>query len=226
MSAYDVFLKNWSALAELLSMKPYGGIPDKVWEKPSKDLDKLVRVLAPYFTEPKVPSSADIKTVKGHEITAQIKAAVSKDKDRKAFFSVAYFKEKFDSLPDRDLSRVLQKGTTRDAYLTAFLVYHYWKGRPEPVRGLERAAEEIEAEYQNSPGVKQAVQARVLYRELLKESDFNRLVAVLQAKYPDKAAVGSFAKAVGLKIPAGKKPIHDRLALKILKAGELVRAKF
>jgi hypothetical protein len=226
MSAYDVFLKNWSALAELLSKKSYGGIPDKVWEKPSKDLDKLITVLTPYFTEPKVPTSADIKTIKGHGITAQIKAAVSKDRERKAFFSVAYFKEKFASLSDRDLSQALPKGTTKDAYLTAFLIYRYWKASPEPVRGLERAAREIEEEYENSPGVKQAEQARILYRELLKESDFNRVVAVLQTKYPDKAAVGTFAKAVGLKIPAGKKPIRDRLALKILTAGELVRAKF
>jgi hypothetical protein len=38
--------------------------------------------------------------------------------------------------------------------------------------------------------------------------------------------VDAFTKSVGLKIAAGKKPIHERLAAKILKSGELVRAKF
>lgn len=226
MTTFDVFREKWEALAKLLRVKPYTPIPDKLWQKPAKDLDRLLQVLTPYFMEPKVPGIAEVKTVKGHSITIQLKAFITKDKDRKDFFSVAYFKEKCASLPDRELSQALQKGMTKDAYLTAFLVYHYWKARPEPERGLERASKEIEADYENSPSVKQAEQSRILYRELLKESDFNRLVAALQVRYPDKATVGTFAKAVGLKIPAGKKPIHERLALKIRTAGELVRAKF
>jgi len=65
-----------------------------------------------------------------------------------------------------------------------------------------------------------------LFRELVGESDLNRLLQIVQAKIPDKSAVDAFAKAVGLKIPARKKPIHERLAAKILKSGEIVRAKF
>ncbi len=226
MTAYETFLAKWNALAKLLRERPYAPIPERTWEEPAKDLDKLVTVLTPYYTEPKVPSPADIKRVKEHGITAQIKAFINKDKERKAFFTVVYFNGKCASLPDKGLSQALAKGTTKDSYLTAFLVYHYWKARPEPQHGLEIAAREIESDYNNSPAAKQTELAKALFRNLLGESDFNQVVAILQGKYPDKEALGTFAKAVGLKVPPGKKPIHERLAAKILKSGELVRAKF
>ena len=195
----------------------------KAGERPGQ---ARTRIFRPYYTEPKVPSAAEIKRVKENGITAQIKAFINKDKERKAFFTVAYFHGKCASLPDKGLSHALVKGTTRDSFLTAFLAYYYWKARPEPRHGLEIAAREIESDYNNSPAAKQTERAKTLYRDLLGESDFNQVVAILQGHYPDKEALGNFAKAIGLKIPAGKKPIHERLAAKILKSGELVRAKF
>ena len=226
MTARNAFVEKWNELTKLLSDQLYAPVPDKVWEKPAKDLDKLIRVLRPYYTEPKVPSAAEIKRVKEHGITAQIKAFINRDKDRKAFFTVAYFNGKCASFPDKTLVQAIAKGTTRDSYLTAFLVYHYWKARPEPQDGLENAAREIESDYNNSPAAKQIERAKALLGDLRRESDFNRVVAILRDEFPDKEAVSSFAKAVGLKIPAGKKPIHERVAGKILKSGELVRAKF
>ena len=118
------------------------------------------------------------------------------------------------------------KGSTRDAYLTAFLVYHYWKNKPESQRGLELAGREIESDYRNNPAAKRVEEAQALFRELLSESDLNRLTTILRTKFPDKVAIDAFAKTVGLKVPSGKKPIHERLAIKIMASGELVRAKF
>ena len=108
------------------------------------------------------------------------------------------------SLPDKGLSQALAKGTTKDSYLTAFLVCHYWKARPGPQHGLEIAAREIESDYNNSPAAKQTELAKALFRNLLGESDFNQVVAILQGKYPDKEALGTFAKAVGLKVPPAR----------------------
>jgi len=226
MTVYGTFVEKWNALAKLLREKPYVAVPDKVWEKPAKDLDKLLSVLDRYYTEPKVPTKAEIKAVKEHGITAQIKVFIDKDKERKSFFTVEYFQKKCATLSDRDLVQALPKGTTRAAYLTAYLVYNYWMARPDPSRGLERVRAEIEGDFRNSPAAKQSEQAKSLYRELLGESDLDRLVAVLQSNFPDKTALSTFAKTVGLRIPAGKKPIHQRLAAKIMASGELVRAKF
>jgi hypothetical protein len=226
MTARKAFEETWNVVAKLLSNKPYAPVPDNVWEKLVKSVQKIQTTLKPYYTEPKVPGSSDIKAVKNHGITAQIKAYINKDKERKTFFTLGYFSAKCAALPDRTVVQAVQKGTTRDAYLTAFLVYHYWKARPESESGLGLAAKEIETDYRNSPVVQRAEQARALYRQLLGESDLKRIVAVVQKELLDKEDVGAFAKIVGIRIPAGKKTIHERLAAKIMASGELVRAKF
>lgn len=227
MTAYKQFMEKLDILAKRLSEKPYMPVPDKVWEKPARDLDKLLLVLEGYYTEPKVPTKADIKVVKEHGITAQVKAFISADSRRKAFFKLDYFKAKCASLPDQSLCQGLLNGkTTKEAYLTTFLTHHYWKARPKTESGLEEALKQIRDDYQNSPAAKQGEYAKALYRKLLSEADLNKVVAVLQGNLPDKAAVSAFAKSVGLKIPSGKKPIHERLAAKILTAGGIVRASF
>jgi hypothetical protein len=226
MTAYETFVERWNILTKRLREKPFLEIPDKVWEKPSRDLDKLLLVLERYYTAPTAPTRDDIKTVKQHSITSQIKAFISSDTPRKAFFKVDYFKAKCSSLPDQDLCKLLLNGkTTKDAYLTTFLAYHYWKSKCDIQSGLAAAYKQIEEDYQNNPATKASDQAKALFRSLLKEADLNKVVKVLRDDLPDNEAVKEFAKAVGLKIPSGKKPIHERLASKIITAGELVRAK-
>lgn len=226
MTAFRTFVEKFNSLTELLRSKPYAVVPDKVWEKPVKDLEALIGKLRPYYTEPKAPTKADIKTVKDHVITAKIKAFINNTKDRKAFFTTDYFKGKCASFSDKTIAQALPRATTRDGYLTTFLLYHYWKARPQSESGMEQAATEMEMDYRNSPVVRQRELAKARFQEFLREADFNRLVEILETTLPDSPAVAAFAKAVGLKIPAGKKPIHVRLATKIRIAGELVRANF
>jgi hypothetical protein len=225
MTAFNEFAERLQKLEKLLSNDPYTPIPDKVWQTHTKTLDKILKVLKGYYL-PERPSPAEIKTVKEHPITAQIRAFIDRDKERKAFFTLGYFQNKCASLPDKDLLQDLPKGRTRASLLTAFLVYHYWKAKPDPLRGLESARAEIEEDFKNSPAARQAEEAKGLFNELQRESDVNRIVAVLQEKFPDRTAVTAFAKAVSLKVPGGRGPVHERLAGKILKAGELLRAKF
>jgi len=226
MTAFKEFTERLDGLKKRLTAKPYTSIPDKVWQTPTKALDRLLSVLEPYYTEPKAPTKEEIKTVKEHGVTAQIRAFIDRDRERKAFFSVAYFRQKCEQLPDRKLVQALPKGQTRIALLTTFILYHYWKAKPEHLSGLASVHEEIEEDFRNSPAAKQAAQAQALLAELRRESDFNLIVSRLHAEFPDRAGVTAFAKAVSLKIPAGKKPVHERLAAKILKSGELVRAEF
>jgi len=226
MTAFDIFQQKLKSLEEMLGGKPFAPVPDKVWQTPTKALDKLLGVLDPYYTEPRVPTKADIAIVKGHGITAQIKAFIDRDKDRKAFFSVDYFEKKCAVLSDKDLVQALPGGSTRLAFLTTYLAYRYWSARPNSLNGLEKARAEFEEDFNNNPATRQAEEANALYRKLLHEPDFNRVVTLLQERYPDGDGVKAFAKAVSLKIPAGKRSVHERIAAKILKAGELVRAKF
>ncbi len=226
MSGYDLFMGKCNALAELLSQKPYAPIPDKIWEKQARALDKLIGSIAPYYAVPKIPTAADIRAVKAHDMTVRIKTFIKTDRQKQAFFTVGYFSQKCASLPDRGLVQALTKGTTKEAYITAFLAYHYWKARPDESLGLENACKEIESDYNNSPANRQTERAKALFRSLLGESDLQRVIAILQDEFPDKEAISGFAKAVKLKISAGKKPIHERVASKILKSGEIVRAKF
>lgn len=226
MSSYRTFADRWSVLAKLLQEKPFTPVADTAWAKAAKDLDKIISYLNPYYIEPKLPRPADVKAVKGHEITAEIKAFLGKDKDAKAFFTLGYFEEKCVALPDKDLARSLRKGATKDALLTTFLVYHYWKARPDPQLGLERSFKELKSDYDRSPAVREAERARAAYRSLLGELDLGRVVQELQSKFPTKEELVAFAKVVGIKVPAGKKPIHERVAAKILKAGEVVRTNF
>jgi len=226
MTAFKEFVQTLDALQKFLGAKPFIPIPDKVWQPSAKALEKLLVVLEPYYTEPKAPTKADIALIKDHGITAQIKAFIDRDKERKAFFSLDYFEKKCASISDKNFLQALPKSRTRVTFLATFLVYRYWTARPEPLSGLERARAEIEEDFGNSPATQQAKEAKELYGKLLRESDFNRLVALLQARFPEKDAVNAFAKAVSIKIPAGRKPVHERLAAKILKSGELVRAQF
>jgi hypothetical protein len=226
MSLHTNVAEKLKLLADLLNQKPFASVPSTAWEKAAKDLDKVIRSLKPYYTEPKAPGPADVKLAKAHETTGEIKSFINRDKETKAFFSTAYFQNKCASLPDKNLARAVQKSQTRDGYLTAFLVYHYWQARPEPLKGLIRAYHDIRADFDNSPAVKKAEQARALLRDLLKEPDLQRIATELQSNYPNKDDLGAFAKAVGIKVAAGKKPLNERIAAKILKSGEIVRTSF
>ncbi len=226
MTAFKEFMETLDALKNLLSAKPFSPVPDKIWQTPKKALESLLGKLEPYYKEPKVPTKADVKIVKDHGITAQIKAFIDRDRERKAFFSVDYFKQKCANIRDTGVVEALPAGQTRAALLTKYLVYRYWTARPESVSGLDRARLEIEEDFKSSPATKQAEQAKSLYGQLLHESDFNRILALLQERFPQGDSVKAFAKACSLRIPAGRKPVHERLAAKILKSGELVRARF
>jgi len=226
MTPFEEFTERLDALNRFLIAKPYTSIPDKVWQTPTKALEKLLGVLEPYYAAPKVPTRDDIKIVKEHGITAQIKAFIDRDKERKTFFSVEYFRRKCANLSDRELVQSLPSGKTRAALLTTFVLYRYWKARPQPLTGLESAREEIEADFRDRPAARQAKEAKAFFEKLLREPDINRVAALLYERFPEVEAVKAFAKAVSIKIPSGRKPVHERVAGRILKAGELVRAKF
>ena len=216
------------ALGAFLS-KSGSAIPEPELRKASdmvQSLDDLLGKFRPL-------AKADMDAAKSLGISAQIIQFTSMGKGRTTFFDQEYFKRKFEALaPDRaTVLSFVKKGSAKE-YLAALLLYHYWAGRPEGDLRLREFLKELQSDYNNSPAVKQADQAKTVLKDLLRESDANVIEIALREKYPSSTELGAFAKMTNLKVQkegtakkAPKKSAHTRLAEQILKESALIRMK-
>ncbi|MGO9121226.1 MAG: hypothetical protein ACLQPD_26900 [Desulfomonilaceae bacterium] len=227
MTAKDVAQK-LKDLATFLT-KSGAGIP----ESELRQADSEIAAIRGRLEGFRSPTKEDLKAAVGQSASSQIVQFTGLNQDRKAFFNVQYFKQKLEALPpDRIMvAPFIKKGTVKD-YLNALLLYHYCTGRSEGDARLRTFLGQLQSDYNNSPAVRQATEAKAFLKTLLRESDSGAVAAALQAKYPSSAELTAFATLTNLKIPkeskaksAPKSTAHERLAEQILREGALIRMK-
>jgi hypothetical protein len=173
----------------------------------------------------------ELDTAIAHKISKEIAGFVSLDKDRKAFFTTDYFKQKFEKLPtDRMVVSALIKGSKPSAYLNPLLLYHFASNSGNNNMGLQALLDEIRSDYTNSAPVKEKEAARALFRKLLAAKSAETIATQLQDSFPTEEQLKNFSKIINVKIPgqsrgkgAPKKSAHQRLADAIYHEGGVVR---
>jgi len=221
-----------TALGKLLSSDPPVPIKEAEIQKAISEVQALSRRLKKSYEAPRAPAKSDLAIAKAHPVSARIVNFTTMDGDRKRFFNLAYFKQKFQRLPEdrKAVSVALPRKKAAAGYLDAILLYHHWKGKSVPERRLSKFLQEIETDYRKSPAASQVEEARLIFRKLLSQKTVSKIAAALVTSYPSESELKAFAKAANLKIPPARKgkmtpkmKVHERLAEKIFNDGALVR---
>ncbi|MEW6530475.1 MAG: hypothetical protein AB1473_06550 [Thermodesulfobacteriota bacterium] len=226
MTDYTQLAAEAKELATLLKPKQKHEIPSELILEAQQAVQVVIDRLTPLLP----PTPRQKKRAKQDPISSQIHRFVASDSARKKFFNVAYFQERFRTLPqDRELIAA-QPPTTPAAARDAVILYHYRAGKLDEGRSLSALQTSLERDYLTRPEVRELERKRALFRKLMATADLTVVARRLMHEFPDESSLRDFAKANKLKIPAqkrGKKAViesaHDRLAKAIHERGAVAR---
>lgn len=226
MMLYEDLSTIAQVLAKLLKPGARNVIPQDLIIEASTQIRSLVERLRPYFP----PTCAEKREAKNHPIVAQITRLTTSDSQRKKFFSLDYFQQLLESLPEK--KGLVAGGIPRTlaGARDAVILYHYRANRTGDELALGRLLARLEDDYRNSDQVKEHNRRRELYRAMMCLPAPEDAATRLLHEFPAEKDLKEFAKAVRVKIPAQsrrigaqKKSVHLRLAEAIHQRGSIAR---
>jgi hypothetical protein len=226
--AYTDLADKIKELAKMLSGQSLPPLPEGITRECLDSVTGVISKLRAYLP----PTAKEKSEAKNHSLSAQIVNFTTMDAERKRFFNLGYFRQKFQALPADRKTISPTTPTTLPALRDAIILYHYRLGHQHGYQELAALWHEIEDDYKNSPAVRKVAEANELFSDLLGEHELKRIVASLEKAYPAESDLKNFAKMTKLKIPvqsrskgAPKKTIFERLADQIYMQGGPVRMR-
>jgi hypothetical protein len=227
MTAFTVLCDKAKDLCAGLKPKQRNAVPPEVIAEACRTIDHLRAALLPYLP----PSSQEKREAKSHPKGSQITLFTAADRERKRYFNLAYFQNKFRGLP-RDKRRLIVSTVPKTVagLRDALILYWYRAGKQAGQDLLTTFLADLENEYHSLPQVQHYNRLKSLYRELLAVRTPANAVSRLSAEFAEEKDLLAFAKVNKLKIPAQKRgknaprsTPHERLAEVIFEKGSLVR---
>jgi hypothetical protein len=227
MTSYKVLCDKAKDLCTLLKPKQRHSLHPEAITEACRTVDLLKATLSRFFP----PSAQEKKEAKAHPTGSQIAVFTTADPERKKFFTLAYFRNKFQALSEGERRLIVSTAPkTVAGFRDALILYYYRGGKQSGQDLLRKFQADVETEYNSLPQVQKYQRLKSLYRELLivrTQADVGyRLIEYI----PDEKELAEFARVNKLKIPARKKgknapqtTPHERLAEVIFKKGSLAR---
>lgn len=226
MKLYEDLSAIAQELAKLLKPGARHVIPQDLIIEAATQIRSLVERLHPYFP----PTSEEKREARNHPIAAQITRLTTSDSLRKRFFSLTYFQELLESLPEKKGLAAGGAPRTLSGARDAVIIYHYRESKTNDRRSLGRLLSKLEEDYYNSEQVKEHNRRRELYRALMRLPTPEDAAARLLEEFPGEKDLKEFAKALKVNIPAQSrrkgapaKSAHLRLAEAIHRRGSIAR---
>jgi hypothetical protein len=226
MTDYTELAAEAKELATLLKPKQKHEIPSELILEARQALQVVIDRLMPFLP----PTLHQKKKAKQDPISSQIHRFVSSDSARKKFFNLAYFQERFRTLPQDRKFIAEQPPATPAAARDAVILYHYRAGKLDKGRSLSALQASLQEDYLTRPEVQDLERKRALFRQLMTIQEVTVVADRLMQEFPDESSLRDFAKTNKLRIPAqkrGKKAViesaHERLAKAIHERGSVAR---
>ena len=226
MKQYEDLSAIAQVLAKLLKPGARHVIPQDLIIEAATQIRSLLERLHAYFP----PTIAEKREARNHPIAVQITRLTTSDSQRKKFFSLAYFQDLLESLPEKKGLAVGGVPRTLSAARDAVILYHHRVSKTGDRRSLARLLSKLEEDYLNSDQVKEHNSRRGLYRALMCLPTPEDAAARLMEEFPAERDLNDFAQALRVKIPAQSrrkgapvKSAHLRLAEAIHQRGSIAR---
>jgi hypothetical protein len=227
VTTFKVLCDKAKDLAALLKPKQRNAAPPEAITEACRAIDRLKAALLQYLP----PSAQEKREAKAHPRGSQIAIFTTADRERKRFFNLTYFQNKFRALPVDERRLIASTAPkTVAGFRDALILYYCRAGKIAGQDLLKKFQADMENEYNSLPQVTKYNHFKSLYRELLVTRDRIDIVSRLSAEFAEENGLMEFAGTNKLKIPAQKKgknaprtTPHERLAEVIFKKGTLAR---
>ncbi len=227
MTEFGILCDKAKSLCGMLKPSQRNALPPEVIAEACQAMDLLRATLVPYLP----PSVQEKREAKSHPKGSQIALFTTADRERKKYFNLAYFQNKFRSLPlEQRRLLVSTAPKTIAGFREALILYYYRAGKFAGSDLLTRFLSDLEQEYNALPQVQHYLRLKSLYRELLVVRNPADVASRLTDEFPEEKDLLAFVKANKLKVLAQKRgknaprtSAQERLAEVIFKKGALVR---